>query len=282
MKSSFESLLNGKLADLLKARGLEATGESKQADYSQVDVVLHLGQSSKVTVALEAENNFKKQRQAFGDAINKLKRGVCDVAVALCYPRLADKDALEYDTPLRYAIVWSQWQAYHVRDWHDTTSEELISLVQRIPQEIGDPDRAAQELNVCLNMALGYLSPSQQSDLAHALDLPAEYKGKPTLKTAAKRALLVIVSAALFHNRLDPYLAGSRPEHDARYNDYRAFADTEPWPPAKLQHCLADDAPISALWEAWKLILALDYRPILRPAAQLYMRLHWIIILHLL
>ena len=64
----------------------------------------------------------------------------------------------------------------------------------------------------------------------------------------------------MFHSRLDTHLAGLRPEHDNRVAEKTPF--TGDWPPNMAHRCAHSDDPISAFWDAWDLILALDYKPI--------------------
>ena len=63
--------------------------------------------------------------------------------------------------------------------------------------------------------------------------------------------MLVVATAMLFHHRVQQFLPAERPE------DY----DGE-WPPASAILCAERDSPISAFREAWRGILAVDYRPV--------------------
>ena len=77
---------------------------------------------------------------------------------------------------------------------------------------------------------------------------------------AAKRALLVLATAVMFHSRLDSHLWDMRPEQDSRSTPPKPF--TGDWPPPMAQHCAVSDDPVAAFQDAWHLILALDYKPI--------------------
>ena len=77
---------------------------------------------------------------------------------------------------------------------------------------------------------------------------------------AAKRALLVVATAVMFHSRLDSHLMEMRPEYDSRANPPQPFAGD--WPPQMAHLCLESHDPIGAFRDAWNLILALDYKPI--------------------
>ena len=91
--------------------------------------------------------------------------------------------------------------------------------------------------------------------LAQSLDLPSTKPGggehSDGYFVAAKRGMLVVATAMLFHHRVQQFLPAERPE------DY----DGE-WPPASAILCAEQDAVIDALREAWRGILAVDYRPV--------------------
>ena len=124
------------------------------------------------------------------------------------------------------------------------------------------PDQIAARIDKVLDRALVLLTPGQRSSIAEALDLP-EFPDKAA-RASTKRGLLVVLSAAMFHARLDAHLPEMRPEIDARSGD--TFPDSALWPPTKLIDCANDDDPISALKDAWTMILAVDYRPIFETA----------------
>ena len=127
---------------------------------------------------------------------------------------------------------------------------------------MGNPDYAAAALSSSLDTAVNRLSDSQKSLLAQTLDLPASKRTgrEGQWNRAAKRALLVLATAVMFHSRLDSHLAGMRPEADHRQNPPVPFAG--PWPPAMAHLCRGENDPIAAFRDAWSLILALDYKPI--------------------
>ena len=68
---------------------------------------------------------------------------------------------------------------------------------------------------------------------------------------AAKRSMLVVATAMLFHHRVQDHLPTPCP-----------FGYTKPWPPASASQCAESGAPTSAFREAWQGILAVDYRPV--------------------
>ena len=80
-----EHTLNVWLAELLRERGLDARQESAQGGGRRIDVDIRVGP---VKIALEAEQgqSAAKKREAIGDADSRLKQGIADCAVAVCYP----------------------------------------------------------------------------------------------------------------------------------------------------------------------------------------------------
>ena len=68
---------------------------------------------------------------------------------------------------------------------------------------------------------------------------------------AAKRGMLVVASAMLFHHRVQGHLPSERPD------GYEGE-----WPPASATTCAEQDSVINAYREAWRGILAVDYRPV--------------------
>jgi len=139
--------------------------------------------------------------------------------------------------------------------------EQLVSVIRLTPAQLGNPDYAAA-LSSSLDEAVRRLSDTQRRLLAQTLDLPPAKAGRNGTRwnQAAKRALLVIATAVMFHSRLDSHLLGMRPEMDARSNPPEPFNGL--WPPAMAHLCLEADDPIAAFRDAWNLILALDYKPI--------------------
>ena len=136
--------------------------------------------------------------------------------------------------------------------------------------QLGNPDHAAAALSASLDAAVERLSENQKQEVARALDLPA---GKATRlgegrrsrwNQAAKRAMLVIATAMMFHSRLDNHRNELKPEFDSRHADGTRF--TGSWPPAMAQQCAKADDPIGAFDQAWDLWLAVDYKPIFATA----------------
>ena len=179
----------------------------------------------------------------------------------MCYP-----DGTTHESLPDADLIWS------VRDrvddgtpWTSGDIDQLASVIRLTPAQLGDPDYAAAALSNNLDEAVRRLSDTQKRLLAQTLDLPSSKSGRGRRATtswnhAAKRALLVVATVVMFHSRLDVHLSCLRPERDNRVADKTPF--TGDWPPEMAHRCAHSDDPISAFWNAWDLILALDYKPI--------------------
>ena len=260
MSREHEHTLNVWLASHLKSHGLAAKQEVKKPGNRRVDIEVKIGPLS---IALEAEHgqSSAKKASAIRDADARLKQNLAQCAIAVCYP----DDTTEESLPSAQ-LVWT------VRDpaaptpadayWSAGDLEQLVSVIRLTPAQLGDPDSVAAALSSSLDGAVERLSESQKRDLAKALDLPVGTKGtkKRTWDPAAKRALLVIVTAVMFHARLDSHRHKMRPEYDNRTDPPQPFEDD--WPPTMAQQCADSADPIQSFADAWNLILALDYKPI--------------------
>ena len=265
-----EHTLNVWLADLLRRRGLNARQERKQANRKRLDVEIHVGN---VKIALEAEQgqSSTKQREAIADADRRLHQGNADCAIAVCYPDGITAPYLLEQSRVLWAIRAPNHRApvNEVR-WADADLDELVSVIRLAPMQLGNPDHAAAALSASLDAAVERLSENQKQEIARALDLPA---GKATRlgegrsscwNQAAKRAMLVIATAMMFHSRLDGHRNELKPEFDSRHAPGTPF--TGDWPPAMAHQCAKAGDPIGAFDQAWDLWLAVDYKPIFATA----------------
>ena len=258
--ADYEPLLNGKLGDLLLGLGFDALAEGKQeGSRKQIDVMVRQGH---LVIALEAEINSRSG--AIRDAQARLDQAeadqvVADVAVAVNYPANLHKEDFANTTTIEWTVLPNQ---KFVRGTVDTLAQTL----RRIPEDFGDPDNLAAILKASLESAVVRLNGNQMRELAEALNLPLEAKvdGKrrDTGIAAAKRGLLVVAAAAMFHCQLDGYLYEMQPGIDARTGQPYSGE----WPPQKLHQCLTEDDVIGALYDAWQLILAKNYRSIFEAA----------------
>jgi len=260
MSEEHENTLNVWLASHLKKHGLNAKPESKKPGNRRIDVEVRI---PPLSIAVEAEHgqSTAKKAAAIRDADARLKQRLAQCAIAVCYPDDTTEESLS-SAQLLWTVRDSGAPAPTETFWSVGNLEQLVSVIRLTPAQLGDPDSVAAALSSSLDGAVARLSESQKQILAQALDLPASTKG-PKNKVwdpAAKRALLVIVTAVMFHAQLDGHLQELKPEIDNRVVPPHSFQDS--WPPAMAQQCAIAADPIREFGDAWNLILALDYKPI--------------------
>ena len=232
----------------------------------QIDVRVEI---DGLVVAVEAEVGSRPG--AWRDAQNRLDQTVSgelsvDAAVAVCYPPGSLIASLTPDSEIEWAILPDREFSFgRVRD--------LADAMKRLPEDQGDPERQARILESALKLATSRLTDRQRRDLAAALNLPSFQKvngrTRDTTVAAATRGLLVIAAAAMFHCRLDDYLGDACPTVDNRtINSDNPTGEpyTGTWPPLKLQMCYESSDVVGSLFDAWQMILAVDYRPIFEAA----------------
>ena len=252
-----EELLNGKLAELLREQGLDARAERREGG-RRMDVVVDVGGAR---VVLEAEAGFSaaKQREAVKDADARLNQGLTTVVFAVCYPDGATTETLTQAKPIW--AVRTRAELRRAARWSEPGGvAELAEAVRQAGGAVGDADGAAQILSEALDAAVQRLSTPARIALAQAMDLPQTKAGRGVREdgyfTAAKRAMLVVATAMLFHHRLQEHLPALRP------SGYEGD-----WPPLNPAQCAAEpESTIGALLEAWRAILAVDYRPVFETA----------------
>ncbi len=259
--ADYEPLLNGRLADLLRGFGIDARAEQRRhgcqlAVRAEVD---HL------VIALEAEIGNESGAWADADArLRQASAGEIDVHEAVAVVYAGDLTAAEFD-----ADTALSWALLPERTFTSGNAASLAAVLRRVPQDHGDPDRIAKSLDVALEQAVQMLSAAQRAQLCAALDLPTARivngRERDVSEAAAKRALLVLACAAMFHTRLDDHLVlETRPAvHSATDEPYMG-----PWPPAMNSACVASSDVVGAIEAAWQAILAIDYRPIFESACR--------------
>ena len=258
----WESVLNIRLCDELRKFGLNAKPEVIHPGNRRVDVEVTLGP---VVIAVEAEHGqgAAKRVEAIGDADARLAQGLAQCAVAVCYPEDTTEESLR-EAQVSWTVRDGKTPAGTAAEWTTGDIERLASVIRLTPAQLGDPDAAAAVLSSSLDGAVRRLNKGQKKNLAQALDLPRQTRdGRPTAHpwdAPAKRALLVVATAVMFHSRLDAHLRELRPELDNRVNPPEPYVGE--WPPLPAHGCLNAEATIQAYLEAWHLILALDYKPI--------------------
>ena len=265
----YEGTLNVWLAGHLRKRGLSAREERAQGGGRRIDVEIRIGP---VKIALEAEQGQtpNKKAEAIRDADKRLRQRLADCAIALCYAEGVTESELPDSRMLWTIRTPSTDRQIANANWEEANLDELVSIIRLAPAQLGNPDHTAAALSVSLDEAVGRLSETQKYDLAGALDLPA---GKATkmgqrhssrYNQAAKRAMLVIATAVMFHTQLDKHRRELKPELDNREAKPPPF--TGEWPPSTALDCVHSTDPIGAFYEAWDLWLAVDYKPIFATA----------------
>lgn len=272
MPGEHEHTLNVWTAGLLRGLyGLDARQEQTQAGGRRIDIEVRIGP---VKIALEAEQGqgAGKRREAISDADARLEQGNADCAIAVCYPEGIVSEGQIPDSRMLWTIRAPNGLVEPEKArWTEGNLSELASVVKLAPMQLGDPDLAAAGLSASLDRAVGRLSESQKREIARALDLPRSKRANRLAgqsasrwNHAAKRAMLVIATAIMFHSRLDSYRDELRPEFDNRSAETTPFSGD--WPPAMAQQCVKDSDPIGAFDSAWDLWLAVDYKPIFATA----------------
>ena len=253
-----EDTLNVELARLLREQeDMDARAEAG-AGGKWLDLDVNV---DGLHVAIEAKLDFKKRPQARKAADSRLKN-LRNVAVALCYPKGATEASLPSDT-----LTWQiRTRRSGADDWQTGSVAQLAAAVRAAPASIEDVDKVAQILSDGLNAAVQRLKTPTRQALARTVDLrpeTAEEKKKlPQEQRSggyfipAKRGMLVIATAILFHHRLQEHLPKRRP---------RGYEGD--WPPLQPTQCAAEvEGTVARFRGAWEAILAVDYRPVFTTA----------------
>ena len=244
-----EDFQNRALAKLLSERGVPADYEQR-GGRKRMDVVADV---DGLRVVLEAETGFHRRAQAIKDADARLRQGLTTAVFAVCYPTGVTEDSLAEAT-----LTWTlrTKPGEPSPEWSEGGLAQLAQAVLQAPRSLSGADIAAQRLSDGLDEAVQRLNAPVRESLAQALDLPAtkpqgrEQHSDPYL-VAAKRGMLVVATAMLFHHRVQQHLPRERP------GDYQGE-----WPPASPLACAEQNGVISAFREAWLGILAVDYKPV--------------------
>ena len=243
-----EEFHNRILAQLLTEHGVAADYEERRGR-RKLDVVAEV---DGLEVVLEAETGFDHKAQAIKDADARLKQKLAVVAFAVCYPEGVTEDSLR-DATLAWTVRTKPGEPSS--EWSTGGVAQLAQAIQQAPHSLSGADIAARLLSDGLDQVVQKLKPSVWQTLARDLDLPAtSSQGRPPSErhfVAAKRGMLVVATAMLFHHRVQEHLPVlCPPSYDG------------PWPPASALQCAESGEPISAFREAWQGILAVDYRPV--------------------
>ncbi len=243
-----EDFQNRALAHLLTGLGIPSDFE-RRAGRRRIDVVANV---DGLRVVLEAETGFHRKAQAIKDADARLRQKLATVVFAVCYP----DDVTEANLP-NAALTWTLRLTPGAPPGEWTTGDvaQLAQAVRQAPRSLSGADAAAQLLSEGLDSVVQRMKAPVRRALAQALDLPptkAQGRGDgERYFVAAKRGMLVVATAMLFHHRVQNHLPAQPPEG---YNGA--------WPPDSASVCADQETPLSAFHEAWRGILAVDYRPV--------------------
>ena len=243
-----EDFQNRALAHLLTGLGIPSDFE-RRAGRRRIDVVANV---DGLRVVLEAETGFHRKAQAIGDADARLRQKLATVVFAVCYP----DDVTEANLPSA-TLTWNLrlTPGAPPGEWATGDVAQLAQAVRQAPRSLSGADTAAQLLSEGLDSVVQRMKSPVRRALAQALDLPptkAQGRGDgESYFVAAKRGMLVVATAMLFHHRVQSHLPSQPPE---------GFAGA--WPPDSASACADQESPLSAFHEAWRGILAVDYRPV--------------------
>ena len=243
-----EEFQNRALAMLLRERGIQADFEQR-GGRKKMDVVADV---DGLRVVLEAETGFHRKAQAIKDADARLRQELTTIVFAVCYPTGVTEDNLAY-AELTWTLRLKPGEP--AGEWSTGGLNQLAQAVLQAPRSLSGADIAAQWLSDGLDRVVQRLKTPVRRALAQALDLPATKPGSGEHSdgyfVAAKRGMLVVATAMLFHHRVQQHLPDERPEgYDGD------------WPPASAIQCAEQESVISAFREAWRGILAVDYKPV--------------------
>ena len=267
-----ENPLNTRLCDILVDAGIDAEAEVRQPDGSRIDVQCRIGAQ---TVAIEAEHggSSAKMREAIRDADDKLRRQVCDVAVALVYPD-AYRTRRELENGVVQVTVRTPGAAPKTArqrdgEWRSINVADLANYVRQAPHELGSPEALAKRANIAVNNAAARFTP------AEAQSIMAEM-GDAARGTNIKGLMTDLLTAVMFHANLDAIRHQQKPATDARISiaesgnaesddgeTYDAPPYDGPWPPATVAECRQSGQVAWRLHQAHNLWLAVDYKQIL-------------------
>ena len=282
--ADYEDNVTHRLRDLLRSRGLDVDTQVKMGKGRADLVVDH--EQGKIAVECELDGPGKK-RQAVKDAVKRLTpvRHV-DTAFAVVYPPKCSEKSLDDGTSLAVSIV-DDYVARPKREhlaldaggpgapadantrarWTTCTVAELADRIRNAHKDFGDPDTIVGRLRDAVDAAAGRLSQSECEAMGRSLGLGPR---KDDWRPAARRALLIVASASMFHARLDPHLETMRPKIDSRTGARFKGA----WNPEGLNACYRSADTPSRLSDAWSLLLAVDYKPIFESGVRVLDALH--------
>ena len=250
---SNEVVLNGYLAEILDPSGESVDAEAKQPDGSQIDVRCEAGD---YIVAIEAElgNSNPKKRSAIQDADAKIARDVCDVAIALVYPKTVRTLGQLRNSQVEVCVRTPGMRATNARSsWIPVNVTALRNTVFEAPNELGSPDELARIATVAINKATNVFTQIERDSIMANMGEAAE-------KTNVNGLMTDLLTAIMFHSNLDLIRHELAPIFDQHTDIPESFA--APWPPMSVKECLQSSILAQSFHEAHDLWLSVDYKQI--------------------
>ena len=250
-----EVVLNALLWDILKSSGIASQAEERNADGSKTDIRCTIGD---YTVAVEAEHGTSaaKMRSANQDADAKLDRQVCDVAIAVAYPTDCNNrdDLLAGDLLVNVRTPSYQPEPKQTK-WTPVKGANFADFIRQSPHELGSPETLAKVANAAINKAADQFNATQQRAIMGNI-------GAAAANTNIKGLMTDLLTAIMFHTRLDTIRHQVAPTIDARQDDHAFY--NGPWPPPSVDECLANpDEVVKNFHTAHDTWLAVDYKHIM-------------------
>ena len=248
-----ENPLNVRLCDILVDAGIAAETLVRHGN-SETDIECRIGDH---IVALEAEHGESnaKKAEAIKDADTKLARQVCDAAIALVYPEnYRTRRDLETGRVQAHVRVAGKQPKAAETTWTTLQVDSLADYVRQAPNELGSPEALAKKADAAVKRAAEKFTPQQ------AKSIMAEM-GPAALGTNIKGLMTDLLTALMFHAKLDVIRHQQKPAMDARLNPPQPYAGD--WPPASVAECRQSGQVAWSLHKAHDLWLAVDYKQIL-------------------
>ena len=248
-----ENPLNVRLCDLLVEAGIAAETLVRHGR-SETDIECRIGDH---IVALEAEHgeSSAKKAEAIKDADTKLARQVCDAAIALVYPEnYRTRRDLETGRVQAHVRVAGKQPKPAETTWTTLQVSNLADFVRQAPNELGSPEALAKKADAAVKRAAEKFTPQQ------AKSIMAEM-GAAALGTNIKGLMTDLLTALMFHAKLDVIRHQQKPAMDARTNPPQPYAGD--WPPASVAECRQSGQVAWSLHQAHDRWLAVDYKQIL-------------------
>ena len=261
-----------RLRGLFRQRGLDADSEAGSGRGRAGLLVGH--DQGRIAIECRLDGPDAK-RQAVRDAAGRLAAtGRIDAAFAVVCPPGCSEESLRGGTDLWVSLVdgYAAGSALGRRApgaggpedpagaiararWTRCTVAELADRMRNVHRDVGDPDTIACRLRDAVDAAAGMLSEDERWELCENFGIePRDGECGP----AARRIMLAVASASMFHARLGPHLLAMRPEIDARTG--RKFRGA--WNPETLDECYRGPDTQSRLYDAWWMIRAADDKPV--------------------